>query len=147
MPRDTKFNQAWLERTDSSGNQLHKWLTQGKTDTKFQCTLCKTGDLECSNQVWSAIQQHMKAKSHIKNMKALRNNSKFVLEQSKSQSSSSNGITQNNLLRLSDIRKSTTLTSDEQIAKAETMWASFVYAFVIYLWFYVVFIKILLNSC
>ncbi len=75
----------------------------------------------------------MKAKSHIENMKALRNNSKFVLEQSKSQSSSSNGITQNNLLRLSDIRKSTTLTSDEQIAKAETMWASFVYAFVIYL--------------
>jgi hypothetical protein len=75
----------------------------------------------------------MKAKSHIKNMKALRKNSKFVLEQSKSQSSSSNGITQNNLLRLSDIRKSTTLTSDEQIAKAETMRASFLYAFVIYL--------------
>ncbi len=75
----------------------------------------------------------MKAKSHIENMKALRNNSKFVLEQSKSQSSSNNGITQNNLLRLGDIRKSTTLTSDEQIAKAETMRASFLYAFVIYL--------------
>jgi hypothetical protein len=39
------------------------------------------------------------------------------------------------------------LTSDEQIAKAETMRASFLYAFVIYLWFYVVFIKILLNNC
>jgi hypothetical protein len=37
MPKDTKFNQSWLERTDNDGNQVHNWLKQGTTETTFQC--------------------------------------------------------------------------------------------------------------
>ena len=123
MPRDTKFKLAWLERTDSNGNHLTKWLVQGKTDTTFQCITCKTGDLECSNQGWSAISQHMKTKGHIETMKALKNNSKFVFEQSQSQTASNSDAVPTLSMRLSDVRKPPILNFDDQVTRAETVWA------------------------
>ncbi|CAF4719792.1 unnamed protein product, partial [Rotaria sp. Silwood2] len=123
MPKDTKFNQAWLERTDNDGNQAHNWLKQGTTETTFQCTLCKTGDRECGNQGWSAIYQHMNTKGHMKNMKLLKNNLKFVIEPPKSQQLSTNNLIKTGSLRLDDIRKAVILNFDEQVTSAETVWA------------------------
>jgi hypothetical protein len=80
MPRDTRFNHVWLERTDTDGNSLNLWLKKDKKETTFQCLLCKTGDLECSNQGWSAIVQHMNTKGHIEKMKIVLNNSKLIPE-------------------------------------------------------------------
>jgi hypothetical protein len=119
--RDTKFNLAWLERTDSDGNQLHKWLIKGKKETTFQCILCKTDDLECSNQGWSAVYQHMNTKGHAESMKALKNNSKFVFEHSKSQTLSKNGTGETNSVRLGDVQKPAMLNFDEKVTKAETL--------------------------
>ncbi|CAF4082415.1 unnamed protein product, partial [Rotaria sp. Silwood1] len=123
MPKDTKFNKAWLQRTDDEGNQVCQWLKQGTTDTTFQCVLCKTGDRECANQGWSAIYQHMKTKNHVEKIKALKNNLKFVTQSPKSQPLSTNDILETSSLRLDDVRKSPMLNFDQQITKAETLWA------------------------
>ncbi|CAF5043239.1 unnamed protein product, partial [Rotaria sp. Silwood1] len=53
----------------------------------YQCSLCKTGDLDCSNQGWGAISQHMKTKGHIENIKLLKTNSTFSIESSKADAS------------------------------------------------------------
>jgi hypothetical protein len=123
MPRDTRFNHVWLERTDTDGNSLSLWLKKGKKKTTFQCLLCKTGDLECSNQGWSAIVQHMNRKGHIEKMKIVLNNSKLIAENSKSQTLSNDDVIEVNPVRLSNVRKSIVLNPDEQIIKAETIWA------------------------
>ncbi|CAF3823267.1 unnamed protein product [Rotaria sp. Silwood1] len=50
MPKYTKFNPDWLNKTDSDGINVNKWLKQGENTSTFKCILCKTGDLDCSNQ-------------------------------------------------------------------------------------------------
>jgi hypothetical protein len=45
MPKNTKFNQAWLNETDSDGVKLNIWLKEGENKSTFQCILCKQGIL------------------------------------------------------------------------------------------------------
>ncbi|CAF3349783.1 unnamed protein product [Rotaria socialis] len=64
MPQYTKFRPHWLTKTDSEGRNMNKWLEQGENISTFKCTLCNTSDLDCSNQGWAAIVQHMKTEAH-----------------------------------------------------------------------------------
>jgi hypothetical protein len=122
MPKDTKFNHDWLERIDNFDIQVRKWLKPGTTDTTFQCTLCRTGDRDCSNQGWGAIYQHMSTNNHIKFINIMKTNSKFVVEPAKSHTLSNNDTPTTNQLRLGDTRKSPILNFNEQVTKAETVW-------------------------
>ncbi|CAF0949463.1 unnamed protein product [Adineta ricciae] len=123
MPKDTKFSLDWLERSDNDGVQVKRWLRQGTTDTTFQCTYCKTGDRDCSNQGWRAVAQHMNTLGHVKTIKSLKNNSKFVVEPTNSQTLLSNDPPTTNTLGLDDTKKSPTLNFDEQVTKAEAIWS------------------------
>ena len=123
MPKDTKFNLAWLEKTDCEGFKLNKWLKQGGNNSTFQCVLCKTRNLDCSNQGYGAVQQHMKTKNHTENMKILKNNSSFVIESSQTSASSTNNAAPFAQLRLNTMRKPILLDFEEQVAKSKAIWA------------------------
>ncbi|CAM4756063.1 unnamed protein product [Rotaria magnacalcarata] len=64
MPQYTKLRPHWSTKTDSEGRNVNKWLKQGENISTFKCTLCNTSDLDCSNQDWATIVQHMKTKAH-----------------------------------------------------------------------------------
>jgi hypothetical protein len=117
MPKDTKFNQAWLDKTDSEGVKLNKWLKERGKKSTFQCILCKTEDLDCSNQGWGAIHQHMKTKGHLENIKILKNNSTFFFESPRTPSSTDSffPIPQ---LRLGSFKRPITLNFQEKVTKA-----------------------------
>ncbi|CAF4586322.1 unnamed protein product [Rotaria sp. Silwood1] len=120
MPRDTTFNPCWLNRTDDDSIELSKWLTNGKTTKTFKCLLCKTNDLDCSNRGWSAIEQHMKTKNHVENIKSLKNNSTFVIGPA---STSTEGVIPTAHLRLGALKQPLILDFQEQVTKAEAVWA------------------------
>jgi hypothetical protein len=69
MSKNSKFNQAWLSKTDSEDVKLNKWLKKGENKSTFKCILFKTDDLNCSNKDWGAIFQYMKTKGHLENIK------------------------------------------------------------------------------
>ncbi|CAF5022603.1 unnamed protein product, partial [Rotaria sp. Silwood1] len=94
MPKYTKFNPDWLNKTDSDGINVNKWLKQGENTSTFKCILCKTGDLDCSNQGWGAIQHHHQQIIH--------------------------SISQ---LRLDNTERPIVLDFQEQITKVEAIWA------------------------
>jgi len=119
MPvQKTKFNQSWLSKCDSNGNLVKTWLKQGSTETTFICTLCHTGNLDCANKGWKAIEQHMQNEKHKRNLNSLKNNSKFSVLISSSSSTSS---TTTDIVQLTNHNKS--LTFDDQVSKAEILWA------------------------
>lgn len=124
MPRDTKFNATWLDQTDDHGIHLKRWLKQGETEKSFKCLLCKTSDLDCANRGWNAVYQHMKTAKHEKVLKAMKQNLKFFVEASTSQTPSSSGdVSENTQVRLEVISKPMMLNLDDQIVRAETLWA------------------------
>src|SRR5271163_2807955 len=75
----TKFNISWLEKVDSDGIPVKKWLKQGTNSSTFICTLCKTDELCCGNKGWQSIERHMKNKKHCDNLKLIKENSTFVI--------------------------------------------------------------------
>ncbi|CAF2794403.1 unnamed protein product [Rotaria sp. Silwood2] len=85
----TKFNQSWLNKLDSNGNSVKTWLKQGSSETTFICTICRTGDLDCSNKGWKAVEQHMQNEKHKNNLNALKNNSQLTFSISATTSSTS----------------------------------------------------------
>ena len=123
MPRETKFNYDWLRKKDADGIELIKWLKQGEKTGTFQCTLWKIGDLACSTQRWGAVSQHMGTKGDLANMKLLKNNSTFLIASPRAQTSSSDDIINIPYLRLSSIQRPLILDFQEQVTKAEAVWA------------------------
>ena len=39
-------------------------LKADSTSSTFKCSLCQTNELDCGNQGWKSIQQHMKNAKH-----------------------------------------------------------------------------------
>ena len=113
----TKFNQSWLNKLDSNGNSVKPWLKQGSSETTFICTICRTGDLDCSNKGWKAVEQHMQNEKHKNNLNALKNNSQLTFSISATTSSTSSTHT----IQLVDPNKP--LLFDDQVSQAEILWA------------------------
>ncbi|CAF4117335.1 unnamed protein product [Rotaria magnacalcarata] len=123
MPHHTKFSHNWLNRTDTEGRNVNTWLKQGDSISTFKCTLCKTCDLDCSNQGWAAIVQHMKTKLHLENMPSLKNNSIISIESLKQPTSSTDGVISIPQLKLGNTKRPITFDFQEQVTKAEAVWA------------------------
>ncbi|CAF0854255.1 unnamed protein product [Adineta steineri] len=113
----TKFNETWLDKSDENGNSVKTWLKKGSSETTFICILCRTGDLDCANKGWKAIEQHMHKEKHKKNLNAVKNNSKFIFPVSTATTNSTSA----NTIQLANQNKS--LAFDDQITKAEILWA------------------------
>ncbi|CAF4661856.1 unnamed protein product [Rotaria sp. Silwood2] len=82
-----------------------------------------SANLNCSNQGWGAILQHMKTSGHIEKIKLLKNNSTFFIESSKTQTSSTDDVVATPQLRLSNMKRPIVLDFQEQVTKAEAVWA------------------------
>ncbi|CAM4967600.1 unnamed protein product [Rotaria socialis] len=123
MPQVTKFKRAWLSRRDDNGDELNLWLKQGSKETTFQCTLCKTSDLDCANQGYSAIYQHMNTKNHKANKNSLKDNSLLAIRTLKPQTVSIANDNNSGILVIDNSQKSTLLPFNDQITKAEIVWA------------------------
>jgi hypothetical protein len=113
----TKFNETWLNKSDENGDPIKTWLKKGSSETTFICILCRTGDLDCANKGWKAVEQHMQKEKHKKNLNAVKNNSKFI----SSVSTATTPFTSTNTIQLANQNKS--LAFDDQITKAELLWA------------------------
>ena len=112
-----KFDQSWLNQHDSNGNLIRTWLRQGSSETTFICTLCRTGDLDCSNKGWKAVEQHMQNEKHKKNLNASEHSSQLTFSNSSATSSSLS----RSVVQLIDPNKS--LSFNDQVSKAEILWA------------------------
>jgi len=76
MPaHETKFNNSWLEKTDSSDILVKRWLKSGTNPTTFICTICNTGNLYCGNKGWSSVECHVNNKKHCDKLKLIKENS------------------------------------------------------------------------
>jgi hypothetical protein len=106
----TKFNQSWLNRLDSNGNLVKMWLKQGSSETTFICTICRSGDLECSNKGWKAVEEYMQNEKHKKKFNALKNNSQLTFSVPATTTSSTSST---NILQLVDPNKP--LLFDDQV--------------------------------
>ncbi|CAF4367356.1 unnamed protein product [Rotaria sp. Silwood2] len=113
----TKLNQSWFNKLDSNGNSVKMWLKQGSSETTFICTICRTGDLDCSNKGWKAVEQHMQNEKHKYNLNALKNNSQLTFSISATTSFTSSTHT----IQLVDPNK--LLLFDDQVSQAEILWA------------------------
>jgi hypothetical protein len=96
----TKFNKSWLNKSDDNGNLIKTWLKQGSSETTFICTICRTGDLDCSNKGWKAVEQHMRNDKHKKSLNALKNNSHSNISMSTTTTSSMSSTNIVQLLRV-----------------------------------------------
>jgi len=121
MPKNTEFNQAWLNKTNSECDKLNKWLKEGENKSTFKFILCKKDDLDCSNQCLGAIFQHMKTKGHLENIKIVKNNSTFFIKSSQSPSSSTDNVVATPQLRLGSVKRPITLNFQEEVTKAEAI--------------------------
>ncbi|CAF3455348.1 unnamed protein product, partial [Rotaria sp. Silwood2] len=92
-------------------------LKQGSSETTFICTICRTGDLDCSNKGWKAVEQHMQNEKHKYNLNALKNNSQLTFSISATTSFTSSTHT----IQLVDPNK--LLLFDDQVSQAEILWA------------------------
>ena len=114
----TKFNQSWLNKSDSNGNLVKTWLKKGSSKTKFICTLCHTGDLDCSNKGWKAVEQHMQNEKHKRISNTLKNNSQFSFSIPTATTFSTSS---SNMIQLVNPNKS--LSFNDQVSQAEILWA------------------------
>lgn len=115
----TKFNRSWLDKQDGDGNPIKSWLKQGSSNTTFVCMLCNTGDLDCSNKGWKAVEQHIQKEKHRQKVNASKNNSRFSFPLAAPAASASSA----NTVQLIGVGVNKPLSFDDQITKAETLWA------------------------
>ncbi|CAF3588591.1 unnamed protein product [Rotaria socialis] len=92
------------------------WLKQGSSEATFICTICRTGDLDCSNKGWNAVEQHVQNEKHKNNLNALKNNSQLTFSISTTSSTSST-----HTIKLVDPNKP--LLFNDQVSQAEILWA------------------------
>ncbi|CAF1530611.1 unnamed protein product [Adineta ricciae] len=139
MPKNqTKFNINWLSRFDDSKIPVKIWLKAGPSSSTFKCTLCQTNELDCGNQGWKAVEQHMKNVKHKQILQQWKENVKFVVSSPSSNSSSSASSFSSSCIPSSSSSLSSTssiitlemnnnkhkaLNFEDQVIKAETLWA------------------------
>jgi hypothetical protein len=128
MPKNqTKFNTSWLCQTDVNNDSVKIWLKHGSTSTTFKCSLCKTTNLDCGNQGWKAIEQHMNNNKHKKILDQWKKNLKFTVstQPSSSSSISSSTLSSSNSIPIlkTNKNKNKPLSLKEQITKAEILWS------------------------
>ena len=75
----TKSHISWLEKIDSDGTPVKRWLKPGSSPSTFICTICKTDELTCGNKGWQSIERHMNDKKHRDNLKLIKENSTFIV--------------------------------------------------------------------
>ena len=125
MPKNlTSFNISWLSRSDINNDPVNIWLKKGSTQTTFKCTLCRTSELDCGNQGWKAIEQHMKNQKHQQILDQWKKNSKFSISNQKPNgdvSSTANSLSIPTLEMNNNKKKP--LSFEDQIVKAEILWA------------------------
>jgi len=116
MPKNlTKFNPNWFSRVDPNNDSVKIWLKSGSTSTTFKCSLCQTTDLNCGNQGWKAVEQHMNNSKHQHLLNQWKTNTKFTVS---NQSTSSSSIA---ILDINN-NKNKDLSLEDQTIKAEIIW-------------------------
>ncbi|CAF0764829.1 unnamed protein product [Adineta ricciae] len=127
MPKNlTKFNTSWFSRVDSDNNPVQIWLKSGSTETTFRCSLCQTNDLNCGNQGWKAIEQHMSNYKHKNILNQWKQNTKFTVLSSLSPSSRPANASNSSSMSVPVLEKNhkdKLLSSEDQITKAEVLWS------------------------
>jgi hypothetical protein len=64
MPNLTKFQESWLRKTDSAGNQVKQWCRADNTSPhKAFCMLC-CKSIQCSNSGFKQLLHHAEGKRH-----------------------------------------------------------------------------------
>ena len=66
----TKFNEKWLEATDSNGDLISTWCKQGRNHNEAFCMLCKSYFM-ISNSGISQLTQHFSTRKHQNALKKL----------------------------------------------------------------------------
>ncbi|CAF0979657.1 unnamed protein product [Adineta steineri] len=127
MPKNlTKFNTGWLSRVDCNNDPVKSWLKSGSKESTFKCSVCQTTDLDCGNQGWKAIEQHMKNSKHIQKFNQWKKNTKFTVLSEPSSSRPANEST-SNFTSIAFLEKNNNkdkpLSLEDQITKAEILWS------------------------
>ena len=125
MPRlTTKFNISWLEKLDSDGVPVKRWLKQGVKPSSFICILCKTGDLSCANKGWQSVERHMDNKKHRYNIKLLKENNTFTIQAEVNHNPLRADSSSSNISTVTLITPQTKhISFSDQVTRAEALWA------------------------
>ncbi|CAF3357733.1 unnamed protein product [Rotaria sp. Silwood2] len=124
MPRlATKFNISWLEKVDSDGVPVKRWLKQGAQPSSFICTLCKTSDLYCGNKGWQSIERHMDNKKHRDNLKLLKENNTFTIQTEANHNPSEAASSSSNISTVTLASQTKHFSFSDQVTRAEALWA------------------------
>jgi hypothetical protein len=117
----TKFHRCWLEKLDSDGNPVKRWLKQGTNPSTFICSICKTDELSCGNKGWQSIEQHMNNKKHRDNLKLIQQNSTFTIRNELSVTQQ--GSLSSNVSTVTLTRPNKNMSFTDQVTRAEALWA------------------------
>ncbi|CAF3169830.1 unnamed protein product [Rotaria sp. Silwood2] len=118
----TKFNTSWLQKVDTDGTPVNRWLKQGAKPSSFVCTLCKSGDLYCGNKGWQSIECHMNNKKHRDNLKLIKENSTFIVQTEPNHTQAEPGYASSNNSMITLAPQTKNINFSDQVTRAETLW-------------------------
>ena len=116
----------WLSRVDANNDPVKIWLKTGSTSSTFKCSLCQTNELNCGNQGWKAIQQHMNNIKHKQILRQWKENIKFTVSSSASSSESvatSSSTCSTIAVLATNNNKQKPLSLEDQVTKSEILWS------------------------
>ncbi|CAF3819452.1 unnamed protein product, partial [Rotaria sp. Silwood1] len=119
----TKFNISWLEKKDSDGTPVKRWLKQGTKPSPFICTLCKTDELCCGNKGWQSVESHMNNKKHRDTLKLIKENTTFTIQTEPNSTQSQPSSSSSNISTVTLASQAKTMSFSDQVTRAETLWA------------------------
>ncbi|CAF2834584.1 unnamed protein product [Rotaria sp. Silwood2] len=118
----TKFNTSWLQKVDTDGTPVNRWLKQGAKPSSFVCTLCKSGDLYCGNKGWQSIECHMNNKKHRDNLKLIKENSTFIVQTEPNHTQAEPGYASSNNSMITLAPQTKNINFSDHVTRAETLW-------------------------
>jgi len=119
----TKFHVSWLEKVDSDGIPVKRWLKQGSNSSTFICTICKTDELTCGNKGWQSIERHMNNKKHRDNLKLIKENSTFVIRTESTTNQHQEASSSSTVPMISLAHHTKNIGFTDQVTRAESLWA------------------------
>ncbi|CAF0943836.1 unnamed protein product [Rotaria sordida] len=119
----TKFHTSWLEKLDSDGTSIKRWLKQGANPSAFICTLCKTDELSCKNKGWESVERHMNNKKHRDNLKLIKENSTFIIRNEPAVTQYQQGSSSSTVPMVTLTRQNENISFTDQVTRAEALWA------------------------